>query len=93
MQQQILIAVSENLFLITYCVFSTIYENNPVYQIMQLLQQGSIYKKIQFYTGYHDVGTVIIIYTYVKDITLTMKAYVTVDYIQFDPKLSSKKRI
>jgi hypothetical protein len=24
---------------------------------------------------------------------MTMKAYVTVDYIQFDPKLSSKKRI
>jgi hypothetical protein len=34
--------------------------------------------KIQFYTGYDDVVTVVIRYKYVKDITLTMKAYGTV---------------
>ena len=79
MQQQILIAVSENLFLITYCVFSTIYGNNPIYQIMQLLEQCFIYKTIKFYTGYDEVGIVVIRYKYVKDITLTMKANGTVD--------------
>lgn len=84
LQQQILIAVSENLFLITYCVFSTIYENNPIYQIMQLLEQCFIYKTIKFYTGYDDVGTVVIRYKYVKDITLTMKANGTVDSWHID---------
>lgn len=46
---------------------------------MQLLEQCFIYKTIKFYTGYDDVGTVVIRYKYVKDITLTMKANGTVD--------------
>jgi hypothetical protein len=37
-----------------------------------------MYKTIKFYTGYDDVGTVVIRYKYVKDITLTMKANGTV---------------
>lgn len=48
LQQKIPIAISEIPFLITYDVFSTIYENNPLYQIMQLLKQCFIYITCNF---------------------------------------------
>ena len=77
LQQQILIVVSENLFLITYS-FSVQYMK--IFQYIRLCNCLRMFYlwKIQFYTGYDDVVTVVIRYKYVKDITLTMKAYGTV---------------